>query len=702
MHNILNIYCQGIHNIKLISKLLAKEFLNRYFIKHKEQKLEIVTFQHPTDLQKQYINPNGHIVLFFIEYQMPERDNLQLAQRIRNNEIQENFLALTLNGGFVRVRENQQFKTQMEQDVMQHFTFMLRTSFYNGLFDEITNFIQIYNSQFEQSVQIYQVWQQIGQSITNTNDKMIMAQNQLDAIHQYNTSGVTNEEFLQLKKDDTKKFLDKKFMQDEALKQREREQNMARIRAQAETIISEGRLYLDWLRIQSQSQQKFSQDLSIIQRQWDYDYKTFLDGRGFIDTINLNQIEIFRNREWQMQRWAQQLNQQIQQATPYFTQLYTRYMGCYRFYLDNYELDQLTLNRQQIQETQIEIAGRKAEQRYNEAFISYWNDQLIEATRTLKVFKTNDQVKRLQECHTKLTKELMKVQQAYQNLSVNVTRDDGKATNVDLVKTNFQIQIENPYDVKDSKETKNQEQKIKHIKQQIIYFQEEIKKLEYAEQRLKELQKLPQLLRQEIDLKYGDKIGKADIFQAQFDDLLRYTEIDNYNDLCFGRQGLIHFLGAFSKYLVIKQVPCCNCFFGSKKIHQKDDIYYNEYEDQAAIVIRQIQNESNSWFTSAKERIEGANHLRVIQMGTRLIINSNILAAFRNEDGQRQINGGFRVFNAYSSIVYTINELCKLAVVDYKSQIGLNTFTEREFQTWQQCLNDAKNGILAQNQIVPE
>lgn len=48
---------------------------------------------------------------------------------------------------------------------------------------------------------------------------------------------------------------------------------------------------------------------------------------------------------------------------------------------------------------------------------------------------------------------------------------------------------------------------------------------------------------------------------------------------------MIHFLGAFSKYLVIKQAPCCNCF-GSKKLHEKDDIYYNEYEEQAAIVIR--------------------------------------------------------------------------------------------------------------------
>lgn len=43
------------------------------------------------------------------------------------------------------------------------------------------------------------------------------------------------------------------------------------------------------------------------------------------------------------------------------------------------------------------------------------------------------------------------------------------------------------------------------------------------------------------------------------------------------------------------------------------------------------------------------------------------------------MRNGSRVFNAYSSIVYTINEICKLAVVDYKSKIGLNAFTEIEF-----------------------
>ena len=51
---------------------------------------------------------------------------------------------------------------------------------------------------------------------------------------------------------------------------------------------------------------------------------------------------------------------------------------------------------------------------------------------------------------------------------------------------------------------------------------------------------------------------------------------------------MTHLLGALSRYLVIKRDPCCLCLFSKKKLHQLDDIYYKEYEEQAAYVIRQL------------------------------------------------------------------------------------------------------------------
>ena len=118
-----------------------------------------------------------------------------------------------------------------------------------------------------------------------------------------------------------------------------------------------------------------------------------------------------------------------------------------------------------------------------------------------------------------------------------------------------------------------------------------------------------------------------------------------------------YIVGALCRYIVIKKDSCC-CN-STKELHLTDFIYYSDLEKELANEIRRIQDVPNEWFISNQDRIAKANQLKVIEAGTRFLLNNNILVAFRNDDGRRQIkNDGYRDFNAHGSIVKTINELC--------------------------------------------
>ncbi|KAM3142653.1 hypothetical protein pb186bvf_005312 [Paramecium bursaria] len=612
--------------------------------------------------------------------------NQELAQRIRNGEMQGGQFDFGIEAGQIHVTENMQLKSAMEQNINAHFKFIFKISFYRLVFDEITRFIQKFEDHFNQSQEMFGMWSSLDKLIVECNDRIIWAQNRQREIIQDNNKELERKDLDEYKGNLIESFLNRKFMEDQANKVQLQAQLKARDQATADTAIEFGQRYLKYFQKQKTKQSEFYEVLQNMKTEWKKDQSTYEEGYKFIKYVFDNQLLIYNNKLWNQDQWTQQFNQQTKSANPFFTSLFDKYINCYQFYQDLYALNMLIDIQKQTQETEIELRCKLAEKIFNEYFLGYWKKKFDEENLILQIFRNYDRAQRLKECHQDINQQVLQIQKAFNSINIDVrTGYGGNQFYIKSVQLSYNRMILNFEKCRQGIDQNNQ-----------LYLIQEQNIMNRSSDRLEELKKEPNRMQKLQEQKLSDKRNEGKLIQVKFNEILKLSQNVNFDELYFGNQSFQQILREVSRQLVLKPTPCCLCCSGLKKLHERDEIIEEHFQDEVASVIRTVLNLPNSCCTSSQQRIQSANNLNAIRTGTQLILNCRIMAALRNDDGQRQINGSQRVFNINRAIVQIIYEICQVTIADYRSERGFKqSSSSLQFTQWQSSF--AKNQVMPQN-----